>query len=94
MRFVVTAVVAHLVFASSSAAAAGFRQTDPPDPPGRPLAIGIWFPSSAHTSSERVGPFQQNVALNASIILGAARIIASSKRLLWLRKRSSPFLTL
>lgn len=67
MRFVATVVVALLVFSSSYAAAAGFRQIDVPDPPGRPLTIGIWFPSSAQTSSQPVGPFQQNVALNASI---------------------------
>lgn len=67
MRVRVTVAVALVLFAGSSAAAAGFRQIDVPDPPGRPLTIGIWFPSSAHTSSEPVGPFQQNVALNASI---------------------------
>jgi predicted dienelactone hydrolase len=68
MRFVVTAaLVAFLVFAGSSAAAAGFGQIDVPDPPGRALTIGIWYPSSEHTSSQPVGPFQQNVALNAAI---------------------------
>lgn len=68
MRFVATAVAALLVFAGSCEAGAGFRQMDVPDPPGRPLTIGIWFPSSGQTSSQPVGPFQQNVALNASII--------------------------
>ena len=67
MRSVVTLAVALLLFASSSAAAAGFRQIDVPDPPGRPLTIGIWFPTNAQTTSQPVGPFQQNVALNASI---------------------------
>ena len=67
MRFVVTLAVALLAFASSPAPAAGFRQIDVPDPPGRPLIIGIWFPSSVQTTSQPVGPFQQNVALNATI---------------------------
>jgi len=67
MRLAATVVVALLVFSSSSAAAAGFRQIDVPDPPGRPLTIGIWFQSAAQTSSQPVGPFQQNVALNAGI---------------------------
>lgn len=67
MRFVATVVAALLLFAGSSAAGAGFRQIDVPDPPGRPLTIGIWFPSSAQTSSQPVGPFQQNVAPNASL---------------------------
>ena len=67
MRFVVTVVVALLVFAGPSAADAGFRQIDVPDLPGRPLTIGIWYPSRAQTSSQPVGPFQQEVALNATI---------------------------
>lgn len=67
MRFVVTVAAALLVFAGSSAAGAGFRQIDVPDLPGRPLTIGIWYPTSAHTSSQPVGPFQQEVALNAIV---------------------------
>ncbi|HKW63980.1 MAG TPA: dienelactone hydrolase family protein [Candidatus Acidoferrum sp.] len=67
MRFAVAIVVTLLVFAGSSAPSPGFRQIDIPDPPGKPITIGIWYPSNAHTSPQRVGPFQQNVALNATI---------------------------
>lgn len=68
MRFVLKVVVALLVFAPSAMGGPGFRQIDIPDPPSKPLTIGIWYPSSARTSPQPVGPFQQDVALNAAIV--------------------------
>lgn len=44
----------------------GFRQIEVPDPPGKPLTLGIWYPSSAHASSQPLGFFHQDVALNGA----------------------------
>ena len=67
MRFTVAVVAALLIPICSTAADVGFRQIEIPDPPSKPLAIGIWYPSSSHASSHPLGPFHQDVALNGTI---------------------------
>ena len=67
MRFAVAIVAALVILVCSSAADVGFRQIEIPDPPSKPLAIGIWYPSSSHASSQPLGPFRQDVALNGTI---------------------------
>lgn len=75
MRFAVAVVAALLIRVCSSAADVGFRQIEIPDSPGKPLAIGIWYPSSSHGSSQSLGPFHQDVALNATIDGGKHPVI-------------------
>jgi len=47
--------------------AAGFQRGLAADPDGKPLEIGIWYPSSAATSPLAIGPTTMNVAANAPI---------------------------
>jgi|SRR4029453_15276505 hypothetical protein len=67
MRFAVAVVAAILILVCSFAADVGFRQIEIPDPPSKPLAIGISYPSSSHASSQPLCPFHQDVALNGTI---------------------------
>jgi predicted dienelactone hydrolase len=67
MRFAVAVVAAILIPVCSFAADVGFRQIEIPDPPSKPLAVGISYPSSSHASSQPLGPFHQDVALNGTI---------------------------
>ena len=46
--------------------AAGFQRDSAADPDGKPLEIGIWYPSSAATRPLVMGPTTMNVAVNAS----------------------------
>jgi len=67
MRFAFAIVAALLIGVCSTGADVGFRQIEIPDPPRKPLAIGIWYPSSSHASSQPLDPFHQDVALNGTI---------------------------
>lgn len=48
--------------------AAGFQRGVAADPDGKPLEIGIWYPSSAATSPLAMGPTTMNVAANAPVL--------------------------
>lgn len=45
--------------------AAGFQRDLAADPDGKPLEIGIWYPSAATTRPLAMGPTTMNVAVNA-----------------------------
>ena len=47
--------------------AAGFQQGLAADPVGKPLQIGIWYPSPATPAPLSVGPTTMNVAVNAPV---------------------------
>jgi predicted dienelactone hydrolase len=51
----------------ASATDIGFQQTEVPDPSGKPLMTGIWYPSSSKVSTQPLGLFRQEVALNGEI---------------------------
>jgi predicted dienelactone hydrolase len=55
------------LFAPAAAAAVGFQSVRAPDPQGEPLELGIWYPSDAPVSPQRLGPFEQAVAPNGAI---------------------------
>jgi len=61
MNFAV-AVLGMLLLATRPALAAGFAQVMVPDPDGPALEAGIWYPSNAPASSQRLGPYTQTVA--------------------------------
>lgn len=67
MRILFPAIGLLLLFSRAAASEAGFRQLQVPDPPGKPLAVGIWYPSSGQASTQAAGPFQQDVVLNGPI---------------------------
>lgn len=47
--------------------AAGFQRTFAADPNGKPLEIGIWYPSNAATTSLSIGSTTMAVALNGPV---------------------------
>src|SRR5262245_26896211 len=67
MRFAM-AVVAIFIFVRSSPAAVGFQQMEVPDPPNKPLTIGIWYPTISPAATEPLGPFRQDVALDGTMV--------------------------
>lgn len=61
------------MFAGSCAHAAGFQYGVAADPGGKPLEIGIWYPSSADPKPEAMGPTTMSVAINAPVLGKACR---------------------
>jgi predicted dienelactone hydrolase len=68
MRFAVAVLGTLLIVARASAGGVGFRLFQIPDPPGKPLEGGVWYPSSSDASAQSLGPFHQDVALNGTIV--------------------------
>ncbi|HKF49456.1 MAG TPA: dienelactone hydrolase family protein [Terracidiphilus sp.] len=58
---------AGLWFARLCFGSVGFQEVTVPDPPGKPIAVGIWYPSSAQASAHPLGMFSQMVAPNGGI---------------------------
>ena len=52
---------------ASPAGAAGFQYGTAPDPDGKPIELGIWYPSDAPVSAQPLGLFTQQVAPYAAI---------------------------
>ena len=50
-----------------SRASVGFQQMTVPDPQGKPLAVGIWYPGSGTASSQPLDLFTQEVVANGQI---------------------------
>jgi predicted dienelactone hydrolase len=61
------ATLGALIMAATPALAAGFQQVTVPDPEGPPLEAGIWYPSAAPASPQRLGLFQQTVATGGAV---------------------------
>ncbi|NTG20658.1 dienelactone hydrolase [Agrobacterium rhizogenes] len=62
---ILLAVVAAMV--ASPAFAVGFQYLSIPDDTGRPIEIGIWYPSKSTPASITVGMVTQNAALNGEV---------------------------
>jgi len=45
----------------------GYQQVTVPDPNGKPLQVGIWYPTAASASRQQLGLFQQTVAPSGSV---------------------------
>jgi predicted dienelactone hydrolase len=56
-----------LFFARVPPASVGFEQVSVPDPEGKPLVVGVWYPSDAQPSPHPVGLFSQTVAANGGV---------------------------
>jgi predicted dienelactone hydrolase len=61
------ALVFVLFAATASRASVGFQQLTVPDPQGKPLAVGIWYPASGTASSQPLDLFTQQVVANGQI---------------------------
>jgi predicted dienelactone hydrolase len=55
------------MLAGAGVHAAGFQQGDAADPGGKPLVIGIWYPSQAVAKPVSLGPTTMTVAINAPV---------------------------
>jgi predicted dienelactone hydrolase len=67
MRIWTVFVAIMLMFAKASAGTVGFQQVAVPDPEGRPIEVGIWYPSVGQASSQPIGPFRQTVAVKSGV---------------------------
>ena len=56
-----------LMLAATCVHAAGFQQGAAADPSGKPLVIGIWYPSLAIAKPVSMGPTTMTVAMNAPV---------------------------
>src|ERR1700736_5269075 len=61
------AILGALIMAATPALAAGFQQVTVPHPQGPPIGAGIWYPSAAPASPQRLGLFQQTVATGGAV---------------------------
>jgi predicted dienelactone hydrolase len=75
---IAVAAVGALILATTSALAAGFEQVMVPDPGGPPLEAGIWYPSGAPASAQRLGPYTQTVAVGAEVTGSALPLVVMS----------------
>lgn len=61
------ALAAFLALAGAHVHAAGFQQGMAADPDGKPLAVGIWYPSPATPRPLSLGPTTMEVAADAAV---------------------------
>ncbi len=66
MHFV-AAALGMLLLATTPALSVGFARVMVPDPDGPPLEAGIWYPSDAPTSSQRLALYAHTVAVGGEI---------------------------
>jgi predicted dienelactone hydrolase len=64
---IAVAALGTLILATTPALSAGFERVTVADPNGPPLEAGIWYPSEAPASSQRLGLYQQSVAAGAPV---------------------------
>jgi len=62
-----SSVVATLALAGTGVHAAGFQHGFAADPEGKPLEIGIWYPSPAGAQPVAMGPTTMSVAVNGPV---------------------------
>jgi predicted dienelactone hydrolase len=67
-----------MIFAAACVHAAGFQHGFVADPDGKPLEIGIWYPSRATPHFVAMGPTTMPVALDAPIEGGALPLVVIS----------------
>jgi predicted dienelactone hydrolase len=64
---VIVAALGMLLLATTPAFSTGFARVMVPDPEGPPLEAGIWYPSEAPASAQRLGPYTQTVAVGGDV---------------------------
>jgi len=63
----ITVLAITLLFARSSFGSIGFQEATVPDFQGKPIAVGIWYPSNAQASPHPLDLFTQTVAVDSSV---------------------------
>jgi predicted dienelactone hydrolase len=66
-KFQIFLAAAVLCLSALSAGAVGFQEVRVADGAGTPLVVGVWYPSEATASDQRLGPFTQLVAPRGDI---------------------------
>jgi len=64
--------------AAEGAKTVGYQNASFPGPDGRPVELGIWYPSDAPATSQPFGPFEQTVARNGAVAGDALPLIVIS----------------
>jgi len=67
-----------LALVSTNAHAAGFQHGFAADPDGKPLQIGVWYPSQATPQALSMGPTTMTVAVNAAVAGSALPLVVMS----------------
>jgi predicted dienelactone hydrolase len=67
MNIAVAAGFGMALLGATPALSAGFEHVVVPDPGGAPLEAGIWYPSNASGVPQRIGLFEQTVAVGGAI---------------------------
>jgi len=55
------------MFSAPASNNVGFQQLSVPDPSGKTLSVGVWFPSVGKPVAVSVGPFQQMVVPDGEV---------------------------
>ena len=77
-RLISTATAATLALVSTCSFAAGFQRGFAADPDGKPLEIGIWYPSNETPKPMNFGPTTMTVAMNGAVDGSALPLVVMS----------------
>jgi predicted dienelactone hydrolase len=72
LKLLLAAAGCAVTLASTCAHAAGYQHGVAADPGGKPIAIGIWYPSTGAAKPLSLGPTTMDVAVNAPMTVPAA----------------------
>lgn len=78
MRMRIAVFAAAVLLATPSFGSVGFQQATVPDSQGKPIAVGIWYPSDAPAAPHPLDLFTQTVAVNGSVSGGRLPLILIS----------------
>lgn len=68
MKLAACCIAMTILIAQGIPGTAGFQQVAVPDPSGKPLTVGIWYPSNGAVSNTPLGMFTQSVAVNGAVL--------------------------
>jgi predicted dienelactone hydrolase len=68
MRLWAVPIAMLLILAQRPSGTVGFQQMTVPDPEGKPLVVGIWYPSEGQASPQLLGMFSQTVVADAKVL--------------------------
>lgn len=74
----IVAAIGALMLAATPVLSAGFERVTVPDANGPPLEAGIWYPSAAPASVQRLGLYQQTVAMGGTVAGSGLPLIVMS----------------
>ncbi len=77
-RLLLAASTCALALAATCVQAAGYQHGFAADPEGKPLEIGIWYPSQAQVQPLKLGPTTMSVAMNGALQGNALPLVVIS----------------